>query len=251
MPRSIVTLATGFAALSLGGRTLGAQAPAPEQFLIATYYECDYALEGTADLMLRRFAPVLQKHVDAGQLSNFAVSAHVMGGAWRRLVSMTGERDALLDVWVGLDDELRTADPAAFAQFNATCGSHQDYLWARVDGSPQAATPPPANQFRLSTYFFCNQAQEESVDTLVNTTIGPEIQKHVAMGHLTSWGWLRHDNGGTVRRVLTFTAPEVKALFRMRDAVFEGVGDEAATKMFGGACGNHFEYVWADVSLSP
>lgn len=243
-------LALALGALFTSSAALRAQDQGAEQFLLATYYECDYALEGTADLMLQRLAPVYQRHVDAGDISGFGVSAHVMGGNWRRIVSLTGQRDALVELWGSLDAELREEDPAAYAEFNSTCGRHQDYLWAVVANSPLLATPTQA-QFRLSTYFFCNQAEEESVDELVTTTIGPEIQRHVDMGHVTSWNWLRHANGGTVRRVLTFTTPEITALFQMRQAVFEGVGEEAAQAMFGGACGNHFEYVWADVPITP
>jgi len=244
------TIAGAIAALAFATPGLHAQA-AQENYLLATYYECDYANEGVADVMMQRLAPALQKHVDAGHITGYQMSAHVMGGAWRRLVTMSGQRDALLDVWSGLDAELQAADPVAYGAFNNTCGSHQDYVWVQVANSPAPTTPPPANQFRHSTYFFCNQATEETVDSLVIKTVGPEIQKHVAMGHLTSWGWLRHDNGGTVRRVLTFTGPTVKALFQMRTAVFEGIGEAAANQLFGGACGNHFEYVWANVPLTP
>ena len=247
------TIVSALAALVLAAPALHAQAQAaPQTYLLATYYECDYASEGTADIMMQRLAPVLQKHVTAGHISGYAMSAHVMGGAWRRLVTMTGQRDALLDVWSGLDAELQAADPVAYDAFNNTCGSHQDYLWAQVANGPApTATVAAANTFRHSTYFFCNQATEETVDSLVIKTVGPEIQKHVAMGHLGSWGWLRHDNGGTVRRVLTFTGPTVKALFQMRQAVFEGIGEANANQLFGGACGNHFEYVWSDVPLTP
>ena len=238
------------AILALASSGLHAQ-DADQNRLLATYYECNYASEGTADVMMQRLSPVLQKHVDAGHITGFNMSAHILGGAWRRLVSMNGPRDALLDVWSGLDAELQEADPVAYAAFNNTCGSHQDYLWAQVATSPPPTTPPPANHFRHSTYFFCNQAQEETVDSLVIKTVGPEFQKHVNMGHLFGWSWLRHDNGGTVRRVLTFTGPTVKALFQMRTAVFEGIGEEAAGQLFAGACGNHFEYVWVNVPLTP
>lgn len=251
MSRYTNILALAAAAMVTGATGVQAQVETDTPAILATYYECDYALEGTADIMMRRLAPVYQKHVDAGHLTGFNMAAHVMGGAWRRFVTITGARDAVLDVWTTLDAEMQAADPVAYAQFIATCGSHQDYLWNQIAASPAPATPPAANQFRLSTYFFCNQAQEESVDSLVTKTIGPEIQKHVAMGHLTSWGWLRHANGGTVRRVLTYTGPSVKALFQMREAIMSGVGEEAADGLYAGGCGNHFEYVWADVTLTP
>ncbi len=251
MHRYLMPIGLALAVVTTGAVARQAQAQTPEQFLMATYYECDYGLEGTADIMLARLAPVYQKHVDAGEITGFGMSAHVMGGRWRRIVSMSGERDAVLGVWSSLDGEMAAADPAAYAEFNSTCGRHDDYLWANVAGSAGAtSTAPTEGQQRLSTYFFCNQAEEETVDSLVIKTIGPEIQKHVDMGHVTSWAWLRHANGGTVRRVLTFTAPTLPGLFQMRSAVMEGVGDEAAGKLFGGACGNHFEYVWADVALN-
>jgi hypothetical protein len=244
------TTVLALGALALVGSALHAQ-DAPEQFLMATYYQCDYGLEGTADAMFQRLAPVYQKHVDAGHISNFGLGAHVMGGNWRRFVTMSGEQDALLDLWSTIDAELQASDPVAYNQFNATCGKgHQDYLWANVAGSAPSPTLVP-NQFRLSTYFFCNQAREASVDTLVTETIGPELQKHMDMGHVTGWSWLRHANGGTVRRVLTYTAPTIKGLFQMREAVMSGVGEEAANALFAGACGNHFEYVWVDIPTAP
>lgn len=238
--------------LALGATTLAAQAQAPSnRFLLATYYECNYDSEGVADMMMQRLSPIMQKHVDAGHITSYGMSAHVLGGAWRRIVSMWGTRDALLDLWTALDGEMRAADPVALAAFNNTCGTHQDYLWSEVAASPPPRTPIPANHFRHSTYFFCNQAQEQNVDSLVIKTVGPEIQKHVAMGHVYDWNWLEHENGGTVRRVLTFTGPSVKALFQMRQAIFEGIGEKATQDLFGGACGNHFEYVWTSVPLTP
>ena len=251
MRKAVLTIGLALGTLAVGAAAVHAQDEAPEQFLMATYYECDYATEGTADMMMQRLAPVFQKHVDAGHINGFGMSAHVMGGDWRRIVSMSGPRDNILDVWTTLDGEMQEADPVAYAQFNQTCGKgHLDMLWANVAGSAPVVAVQP-NQFRLSTYFFCNQAEEASVDTLVTDVIGPEIQKHVDMGHVTSWAWMRHANGGTMRRILTYTAPTVKGLFQMRDAVFDGVGADAARKMFGGSCGNHFEYVWADVDLTP
>jgi hypothetical protein len=237
-------------ALPAASAPLAAQQQAAPQMILASYFECDVTREATADAMMQRMAPVFQRMVSAGAIQAYGYSAHVIGGQWRRFLTFTGERDKLLVLWSSLAPELQKEVPDAFAEFNRTCGSHQDYLWAMGPASPGAATTAlqQGDQYRLTTYFFCNMNREGQADEVVEKALGPEIQKHVGMGHLASWAWVRHVAGGNVRRLLTLTGSSVPVLFQMQQAVVGALTDQQRTQ-FTEACGGHFDYVWRTVPL--
>jgi hypothetical protein len=55
---------------------------------------------------------------------------HVVGGTWRRIVTMTANDEAsLMAAWTAIIDEIETRNEAAGKEFDEICGSHQDYIW--------------------------------------------------------------------------------------------------------------------------
>jgi hypothetical protein len=246
-------LLTAIGAAALVPR-LQAQQAAPQPYLLATYYECDYSREGMSDDIQKVMAAISDRHLKAGHITSYGWSAHAMGGAWRRVGYFIGtDRNALLDMWAGLDAEMTKESPAAAQEFNQICNRHQDYVWQVAASS----TPDPARMVRgdwaTSTYYGCNIAMEARADELVRTLIGPAIDVHVKAGHLASWTWLKHDFGGGLRRALVIDGPDSKTLFNMRDQIVAELGakNQAAMAEFNAACGNHQDYLWNRVFSKP
>lgn len=105
---------------------------------MSVYFDCDTTREERADELVETvFAPVYNAHVGEGKLTNWAWFQHWVGGKWRRLLS-TSAADAktLLNVRTELIAALDEAHGEAFAEFDAICGSHDDYLWEIVVDKP-------------------------------------------------------------------------------------------------------------------
>ena len=62
----------------------------------------------------------------------------------------------------------------------------------------QEEEPDPAV---FATYFYCNEAREARADTIISESVAPIMDRHMAAGHLTAWGWYAHNTGGRWRRL--------------------------------------------------
>ena len=96
---------------------------------MSVYFVCTMTREERADELVNTlFAPLYNKAVADGQLASWGWLSHIMGGKYRRLLTMTGAdhgslmaaRGSILNAM----DELEGAD-----EFTEICGSHSDYLW--------------------------------------------------------------------------------------------------------------------------
>jgi hypothetical protein len=97
--------------------------------VFSTYFVCDQSREMQADALVKRVVgPMYDKMVADGKLTTWFWAEHMVGGKYRRLVSLTApSRDALIAV----REELVAAaehDPLDEA-VTSICGSHQDYIW--------------------------------------------------------------------------------------------------------------------------
>ena len=97
----------------------------------SVYYRCDESKEERADeIFAKDLAPVFDKYVAAGKLSSWGWSSHWVGGAFRRLQTMTAsDHKTLLAARAELIDEMYADESEAGKEFNAICGSHSDYMW--------------------------------------------------------------------------------------------------------------------------
>jgi hypothetical protein len=97
----------------------------------SVYYRCDESKEERADeIFAKDFAPIFDKYVAAGKLSSWGWSSHWVGGAFRRLQTMTAsDHKTLLAARAELIDEMYADENEAGKEFNAICGSHSDYMW--------------------------------------------------------------------------------------------------------------------------
>ena len=97
----------------------------------SVYYKCDQSKEERADeIFANDFSPIFDKYVAEGKLTSWGWSSHWVGGAYRRLQTMTAAtHKGLLSARAELIDEMYAEENKAGLEFNEICGSHTDYLW--------------------------------------------------------------------------------------------------------------------------
>jgi hypothetical protein len=100
---------------------------------LSVYEVCDITRETRADEIVKTvFAPVFNKAVADGKLSSWGWNEHIVGGKYRRLMTMTGKdfagllktRGEILEELYGEDGDNPEAN-----EYASICGSHSDYLW--------------------------------------------------------------------------------------------------------------------------
>jgi hypothetical protein len=100
---------------------------------LSVYEICEINRETRADEIVEKvFAPVFNKAVADGKLASWGWNEHILGGKFRRLMTMTGKdfpsllktRGEILDELYGEDGDNPEAN-----EYADICGSHADYLW--------------------------------------------------------------------------------------------------------------------------
>jgi len=245
-------LAVAIAAVALAPQPALAQDTNP--FAFGTYYQCDQNREAFAD-QIQEFVvgPILDGHVEAGQLLSWGWLAHRIGGDWRRVEYMIApDRATLLSVRNEIIEALQEPDMrAATTELTDICPDHDDYIWqVTATSSPDALTEtrPAAG---ISTYYECDIAREQRADELVAEVFAPVLNAHVGAGGLNGWSWLQHDTGGKFRRLLSLDAADGAALYAARDALFPAIqeANPEAGAEFSDICWSHEDYQW-DITIS-
>ncbi len=223
-------------------------------FAFGLYYRCNQAQEARADeIMERVIAPIYDEQLAAGRISAYGWAAHIMGGAWRRLFYMIGsDVGVMMDARAAIIEDLQTNHASAARELNSICPSHDDYIWSTVAASqPSEQLGQERPSSGMTTYYTCNIAREDRADEIVQEVLGPEIQKHVDLGHLNSWSWIRHEVGGRFRRALVIDAADHKTILTMRGAIISALQQNSEDEMaeFSEICGGHTDYLW-DVQIA-
>ena len=101
---------------------------------ISVYFSCKITEEDRADeIMSENFAPVYDKLVKEGKLTSWGWQAHVVGGWFRRLHTLTAaDFETLMDARSEALAATYSDEETAGAEFAEICGGHQDYLWEIV-----------------------------------------------------------------------------------------------------------------------
>jgi hypothetical protein len=230
--------------------TAAAAQEASPPVTMAAYYRCDISRQERADTIYRQImVPALDKQVQAGLLTGYGFYAHRIGGAWRRLDSWTGpDVEQVLAAQEAVTQEVNQSNPKLAAEFSAICGSHDDYMWVRIlgpVGTPGAA-PSAAPGSLYSRYFFCED--EATADMAMETVYEEMMNKHLQAGHITSWGWLFHYIGGTVRRVLNWSGPDVLSVLKAEEMISADMNNSYMWGPFSRGCNTHMDYVWTEVA---
>jgi len=223
---------------------LMAQEEAPSTFTYATYFYCDANGQDQVDEIIKtKNAPVFDQLVKDGVISSWGWMAHHTGGKWRRVQYYQAPSiDGLLDAQAEMDKRFDAVPDNGDEEFGNICSSHDDYIW-KVESGTGSDTRSDAG---FSVYYVCNEVREERADEIWAKDFAPILNKAVADGKLSSWGWQSHQVGGKYRRIQTMTAPTHKALLAARGELIEAMygDDNAAGKEFTEICGSHADYMW-------
>lgn len=97
----------------------------------SVYYKCDETKEERADeIFAKNFGPIFDKYVADGKLTSWGWSSHWVGGAYRRLQTMTAaSHKDLLNARAALIEDMYGNESEAGEEFTQICGSHSDYMW--------------------------------------------------------------------------------------------------------------------------
>jgi len=102
---------------------------------ISTYYECDVARETRANEIFDAvLAPLYEAQARAGRIRSWGWNEHVVGGAYRRFGSVTG------DDWPSILEAIDAVVDGALGselgrELWEICNSHSDYMWINQRGS--------------------------------------------------------------------------------------------------------------------
>jgi hypothetical protein len=99
----------------------------------SSYWVCDSNQESRADELLQQMVPVFDKHIAAGHISGWGWYGHVVGGRFRRLLTLSSADDFnLLEGREMVVAELQAEQGDALEEFGDICGGHVDYIWANA-----------------------------------------------------------------------------------------------------------------------
>ncbi|WP_068546247.1 hypothetical protein [Thalassotalea crassostreae] len=99
---------------------------------LSTYFECSFMGEESSDEIFKNhFAPIYNANVGKGKLTSWGWLSHVIGGKYRRLLTLTAEDyDDLLASQENILKQIYDGGDNKHAmEFVRACTSHTDYLW--------------------------------------------------------------------------------------------------------------------------
>ncbi len=220
---------------------------APEdRYSYATYLYCKAHTQERADELIKAHTvPVYDAAVADGTIKGWGWLAHHTGGKWRRLIYYTSDSlTGLLAAQNTLDDRMDAAGGDPENEFGQVCSSHDDYIWKVEAGNLGSADRGKAS---LSVYEVCDIAREERADEIVKKHFAPVLDKAVADGKISSWGWSSHQVGGKYRRLSTMSGADFASLLTARGEILEAIygdGNNAAANEYSSICNSHADYLW-------
>ena len=104
----------------------------------SVYHKCDIGREERADEIVNdHVAPILNKMVEDGDLTSWGWQSHVIGGAYRRLQTMTAkDLPTLLKARSATIAAVYAEDDKAGEELTDICGPHVDYVWNLLMSKP-------------------------------------------------------------------------------------------------------------------
>jgi hypothetical protein len=239
--KALIVLPVALAAL-LQTPLGAAQDENPTMYTYATYFYCGTDRQDEADdLVMKNTAPHYDAAVKDGTIEGWGWMAHHTGGKWRRIQYHQADSLAgLLKAQETISARIAKAMNGQDDGFGAICSAHDDYIWQVEAGG----TAEKRGKAGLSTYHVCDINREDRADEIVRKVFAPVLDKAVADGKLTSWGWQSHVVGGKYRRLATMTADDHISLLQAWGEVLNSVGDNAEANEFSDICNSHSDYLW-------
>ena len=234
------------------GMTVAQDEDEADSFSYATYLYCDTSRESEADENAANDVAVMDQLVADGAITGWGWLAHHTGGQWRRIRYHTADSlEGAFDGLTAINEALTAADADDDSDDNgAACPRHDDYIWKTENGN---VSDGGRGEAAFSVYFRCDITREGRADEIVEEHVAPIMNKLVADGGLTSWGWLSHSIGGKYRRLQTMSAPDHKTLLAARATAIAEIyaeGNELGEEL-AKICGNHTDYMWNIVHETP
>lgn len=235
--------------------TIPLHASAQQQVFMSSYYDCVVGDESRADQIVEEvLAPILDRHVEAGNVTVWGWLSHATGGSWRR-ANFVGAADleTLLSTRAAIVQEMVNDHGEAAAELNRVCPSHDDYIWgAAADQSAEAVTTErPA--VAISQYIRCDINREAEADAIVQRAMAPIYDRFVESGAITAWGYFAHVVGGEFRRLWTISGDDYPSLMTAWGEMNQAVQAEepGAGFLYNEICPTHVDYMWNTVMARP
>ena len=98
---------------------------------LSSYYVCEGGTgQRVNELVKDVFKPILDRHVEAGDINSWSWLAHEVGGKYTHLFVADGpDHASILNGLDAMGADLGAEAGAEVAEFAGACGVHQDYLW--------------------------------------------------------------------------------------------------------------------------
>jgi hypothetical protein len=103
----------------------------------------------------------------------------------------------------------------------------------------------------LASYYECDVGRENMSDELTRA-MAAVYDRHMAAGHISSYGWSAHAMGGNWRRLGYFIGSDRGALLDMWNGLDAEMTRDfpAASRELNAICGRHTDYLWRVVATS-
>lgn len=250
-------LAAAGAALAFTVPTVALSAQEDEgPYVYASYYQCSPGQIGPAVQNLRdHWAPVLQRAIDAGDLTTWGVATHTTGNEWSLVLYHVGpDVNRLLGVIDAGVQQLYENTPDEAAAFSESCPSHVDYVWENQMGSASGdEIAAERGEAGMTVYWICDEGTEAVADLIFETTMAPVLNEQVEAGLLTGWSWSEHYLGGEYRRMLATDGPDHASLLEARNNLIEASfnANPGLGAAFSQACNGHQDNLYDIVIVAP
>ncbi len=97
---------------------------------LTSYMVCDSREAEADEIIQTAFAPIMNRHVQAGDIASWSWLEHFVGGKYRRaLVLDASDYKSMLAYWNKLWEDLEAEHPELLREFGSICHSHTDYIW--------------------------------------------------------------------------------------------------------------------------
>ncbi|HEY7529684.1 MAG TPA: hypothetical protein VIC56_03280 [Gemmatimonadota bacterium] len=125
-----------------------------------------------------------------------------------------------------------------------TCFCTSVLLSLLAAGTPLGAQEAPVV---YASYYTCGPTGQR-LNAVIRDGFAPALDRAVADGTFSAWGWLTHHTGGTWDRAGYVVAPNVNAVLTGIEGLVAGLG--SALQDLDAICPEHEDYIWERVAGS-
>lgn len=211
--------------------------------IYASYYECaPGSIDEAVQNLEEYWTPVMQRQMDAGDVSSWGAATHVTGNRWSLVLYHAGPGTTEVSDAIGTAiQELYEENPAAAESFSEACSSHEDYVWmSGLSSEPIADAVAERPSAAMSVYYVCDTGMEAAADLIFEHSTAHAWNDQVEAGLINGWSWNQHYLGGEYRRLLAIDGADHASLLEARNNVIEaGAENPGLSAAFSEICFSH------------